>query len=83
MKKRILALLMALVMAVALAACGGGRADPVTPPTEGDDTPPVEAVCIAAEDLRTGLVLIGDDAHAYSFYHIEVLLHAMSNIGLE
>lgn len=76
MKKRILALLLALVMGLALAACGG---DKTPPPATGDGG---ETKAIAAGDLKIGLILIGDEADAYNKNHVEGIKAAMQNLGI-
>ena len=77
MKKRILALLMAMMMMVALAACGGGNTN------DGEDGEAGgEVAGITAENLKIGLILIGDEADAYNYNHIEGMEEAMHNLGL-
>jgi len=73
MKKRILALLLALVMALALSACGGDKA----PAKTGDQT-----AGVPKEDLKIGLILIGDVADAYNANHVEGIKAAMTNLGI-
>lgn len=74
MKKRILALLMAMMMMVALAACGGDK-----DPAEGGEG---DATGITAENLKIGLILIGDEADAYNLNHVEGMEDAMATLGL-
>ena len=90
MKRRILALLLAGVMAVGLAACGGTAE---TEPAEEETTEaaetteetaePAETAGIPAEDLKIGLVLVGEIAHAYDKNHIEGMQAACEKLGLD
>lgn len=66
MKKRILALLMAGVLAVGLTACGGTSGE-----TEETGGEAAETAGIAAADLKVGLILVGEAADAYNKNHIE------------
>ena len=59
MKKRILALLMAGVLAVGLTACGGTSGE-----TEETGGEAAETAGIAAADLTVGLILVGEAADA-------------------
>ncbi len=77
MKKRILALLMAMLMAAALVACGS---DPVVEPEDNDGE---ETVGVAKEELKVGLIMISDAADAYSGNHIEGMYKAMDQLGLD
>lgn len=77
MKKRILALLLALVMGLALTACGGDKKE--TPPATGEGS---ETKAIAATDLKIGLILIGDEADAYNKNHVEGIKAAMAGLGI-
>ena len=84
MKKRILALLMALAMTLALAACGGSDPKPEEPANGGDDTQQAgQTAGIPADELKIGLVLIGDQADAYSFNHIVGMEAAMLALDLD
>lgn len=74
MKKRILSLLLALMMALVLCACGGDK----TPPEEPVD----QTAAVAKEDLKIGLILIGDVADAYNANHVEGIEAAMANLGI-
>ena len=79
MKKRILALLLAGVMAVGLAACGGA-AD--TEPAE-ETTDAAETAGIPASDLKIGLILVGEAADAYNKNHIEGMQAACEALGVD
>ena len=86
MKKRILALLLAGVMAIGLAACGGS-AD-TAPAEETEETTeaaePAEAADgIPASDLKVGLILVGEASHAYDKNHIEGMQAACEALGLD
>ena len=86
MKKRILALLLAGVMAIGLAACGGS-AD-TAPAEETEETTeaaePAEAAAgIPASDLKVGLILVGEASHAYDKNHIEGMQAACEALGLD
>lgn len=74
--KKLLALLLALTMALALAACG---------PTEtpGGEEPGEDTLGIPKEDLKVGLILISDRSDAYSGNHIEGMEKAMTDLGLD
>ena len=90
--KKYLALFLALVMTLALVACGGGNsstgdagssggsttATPSTPSTSsgGSDAAP------AASGLKVGAILVGDENEGYTYAHIEGIRKAMSAAGL-
>lgn len=77
MKKRILALLMALAMTTALVACSSD--DEVA---ADDDTDADVSVGVTTETLKLGLVLIGDEASAYDANHIEGMSAALEATGI-
>ncbi len=79
MKKRILALLLAGVMTVGLAACGGGETEPEDTDAQGG----TETVGIAPEDLKLGLILVGEAADAYNKNHIEGMQAACEALGVD
>ena len=79
MKKRILALLMAGMLTVGLAACGGETSGETEAP--GGET--AETAGIAAEDLKVGLILVGEAADAYNKNHIEGMQAACEALGLD
>ena len=86
MKKRILALLLAGVMAVGLAACGGtADTEPAEEETaEAAETTETEATeGIAAADLKIGLILVGEAADAYNKNHIEGMQAACEALGVD
>lgn len=78
MKKRLFALALALLMVASLAACGSKK-DSEEPKADGDEA----SAGISKEDLKMGLILIGDEADAYNMNHIEGMKAAMENLGLE
>lgn len=71
MKKRLLALLLAGTMTLGLAACG-------ETPGEGETADPG----LSAEDLRVGLILVGDTADSYNKNHITGMEKACQALGL-
>ncbi len=79
MKKRILALLLALMMGLALVACGKTETPAPAPEGEGEEG---TTTGIAKEDLKVGLILISDASDAYSGNHIEGMTAAMEALGL-
>ena len=78
MKKRILALLLAGVMAIGLTACGGNDTTPAENEGDGEQT-----AGIAAADLKVGLILVGEAADAYNKNHIEGMQAACEKLGLD
>lgn len=70
--KKFLALLLALVMALSLVACGEKKDDNQTP-DDGDTT---------ASTLKVGIILVGDENEGYSYAHIEGIKAAMTACGL-
>ena len=87
MKKRILALLLAGVMAIGLAACGG-TADTAPAEEETEETteaaePAEETAGISASDLKIGLILVGEAADAYNKNHIEGMQAACEKLGVD
>lgn len=80
MKKRILALLMAGVMALGLAACGGGSDQPASDASaEGAE----KTAGVAKEDVKVGLILVGEAVDAYNKNHIDGMQAACQNLGLD
>jgi basic membrane protein A len=82
MKKRILALLLAGVLAVGLTACGS--TDTTDADTDTDATEATETTdAAAASDLKVGLILVGEAADAYNKNHIEGMQAACEALGLD
>ena len=78
MKKRILALLLAGLLALGLAACGGSaEPDPGQIPEEADET-----AGIPAADLKIGLILVGEADDAYNRNHLEGMRSACESLDL-
>ncbi len=73
--KKFLALLLALVMSLSLAACGGEK--PAEAPAE---TPAAEGT---ASDLKIGLICVHDDNSGYDHAHIEGLTEACKQLGID
>ena len=67
--KKLLSLLLAGVMALSLVACGG-NADTTN---EGDD---------AANDVKIGVILIGDENEGYTYSHIKGIEDAAAACGI-
>ncbi len=84
--KKLLALLLALVMVFALAACGGTEPAEETDAASGapeSDAPASEAPDgEAASDLKIGVILIGDENEGYTYAHIEGVEAARASLGL-
>ena len=74
--KKHLALFLALVMALALAACGSGGGE--TPADDGAE--PVETTTPA---LKVGVILVGDENEGYTYAHIEGIRKAAEACGLD
>lgn len=70
--KKIIALMLALVMVFALAACGATEAN------EGDET-----AGITAENIKIGVVLIGDENEGYTYAHMEGVEEACDALGID
>ena len=79
--KKLLALLLALVMSLSLAACGGS--DEETPSDTTDEGSGTEETAgIAAEDLQIGLICIHDENSGYDLAHIDGLRGACEALGI-
>ena len=83
--KKHLALFLALVMVFALAACGG-NSTPTTPgnstPATNDPSSPAPDTAPAADGLKVGVILIGDENEGYTFAHIDGIRKAMAACGM-
>ncbi len=81
MIKRILALLLAGVIAVGLAACGGSID---AEPAEEASDPTEETAGIHADQLKIGLILAGEDADdVYNENHVEGMQNACQTLGID
>lgn len=76
--KKFLALLLAMVMALSLAACGGSDTEDTT--TTTDDTATEES---AASDVKIGLICVHDVNSGYDAAHIEGLTAACEELGID
>ena len=76
--KKFLALLLAMVMSLSLAACGGSDTDDTT--TTTDDTATEES---AASDVKIGLICVHDVNSGYDAAHIEGLTAACEELGID
>ena len=90
--KKFLALILALVMALSLVACGK-EAAPVDEVREAAlDTPLAECGVVSDvwdgntegmnKDVKIGVILVGDENEGYSFAHIDGIRKAMAACGL-
>ena len=95
MKKKLLALLLALSMALALAACGGNNttADTAGNNTAGNDTAGNNAAGntqqtddggdAAGADITIGMICIHDQNSGYDVAHIDGLTAACEALGID
>ena len=85
--KKYLALFLALVMTLALVACGGGSstpsggeaAAPAESGTGGGEAAPAET---SGGKLKVGVVLVGDENEGYTFAHMDGIRKAAAAVGL-
>ena len=75
--KKFLATLLALVMVLSLAACGGSKEETPTPEA------PEQTEAPAAADLKVGLICIHDINSGYDAAHIEGLTAACEALGID
>ena len=75
MKKKFLAMLLALTMALSLAACGG---DSGTEEPSGS-----EDAGISAETVKIGLICVHDQNSGYDVAHIDGLTAACEELGID
>ncbi len=75
--KKFLATLLALIMVLSLAACGGSKEE--TPAPEA----PEQTEAPAASDLKVGLICIHDINSGYDAAHIEGLTAACEALGID
>lgn len=75
MKKKFLAMLLALTMALSLAACGGDSG--TEEPSGGEDAG------ISAETVKIGLICVHDQNSGYDVAHIDGLTAACEELGID
>ena len=79
--KKFLALLLALVMVFALAACGEPGTEETTPAGE-ETTPAGETAGVAKEDLKVGFIFLHDENSTYDLNFINAANAAIEELGL-
>lgn len=79
MKTRIFALMLAMVMALGLSACGATAQPKQDPPTQDDPAP----TTLAPQELKLGLILVGELDDAYNSNHLEGLQAAARQVGAD
>ena len=79
--KKFLALLLTLVMALSLAACGGSDEESTDSPAE--DPAANEESSGSAADVKIGLICVHDINSGYDAAHIEGLTAACEELGIE
>ncbi|MDR1130835.1 MAG: BMP family ABC transporter substrate-binding protein [Oscillospiraceae bacterium] len=77
--KKVLALLLALTLVFALAACGNQAADPSSSPagSKSSESPGAET-----SDVKIGVILVHDENTGYDFAHIEGIRQAAAAVGV-
>ena len=79
--KKFLALLLALVMVFALAACGEAGTEETAPAGE-ETTPAGETTGVAKEDLKVGFIFLHDENSTYDLNFINAANAAIEELGL-
>ena len=79
--KKFLALLLALVMVFALAACGEAGTEETAPAGE-ETTPAGETAGVAKEDLEVGFIFLHDENSTYDLNFINAANAAIEELGL-
>ena len=74
MKKKVLSIALAGVMALGLFGCGSSAG--------GDSASGSGEAAGSSSDVKVGVILLGDDAEAYTAAHIQGIETAISNLGL-
>ena len=77
--KKFLALLLALVMVFALAACGEDAPAESSAPEDGDGA---ETAGIAKEDIKVGFIFLHDENSTYDLNFINAANAAIEELGL-
>ena len=93
MRKKLFAVIMAAVMAVSLAACGGNSAGAGTDASNGSDTTDSSAAVeyvplepgapVAKTDMKIGLICAGNEENGYNASHIAGLTKACEDLSLD
>ena len=90
MKKRMLALLLAGVMALGLAACSdGGQGESQAPdttsttPADSNESTPADSTGSAVSEIKVGAIMLHDENSGYDMAHIEGLTTACENLGID
>ena len=90
MKKRMLALLLAGVMALGLAACGdGGQGESQAPdttsttPADSNESTPADSTGSAVSEIKVGAIMLHAENSGYDMAHIEGLTTACENLGID
>ena len=78
--KKFLAMLLALVMVLSLAACGGKKEAPAAP--AAPETP-AKTEEPAGSDIKIGLICVHDINSGYDAAHIEGLTTACNELGID
>ena len=83
--KKIIALLMAAVMVLSLAACGGNTAEETKAAEAAGETAAAEAPAAEAADFKVGAIYINskNDTAGYTFAHHNGITTAMKELGLD
>ena len=83
--KKIIALLMAAVMVLSLAACGGNTAEETKAAEAAGETAAAEAPAAEASDFKVGAIYINskNDTAGYTFAHHNGITTAMNELGLD
>ena len=83
--KKLLALVLVAVMALALVACGGTPAETTAAPVETGDAP-AETTAAPVEnplaDIKFGLICLHDENSTYDLNFINAMKEAQANLGL-
>ncbi|MEG1242400.1 MAG: BMP family ABC transporter substrate-binding protein [Oscillospiraceae bacterium] len=82
--KKALALLLALTMVFALAACGKTPAPETSAPAKPEGSAPVTVAGIPADQLKIGVVMIGDESDmGYNYNHVVGIKEMQKKLGLK